>query len=685
MTTLVQLPLEILQQIGNHLQGNDLVLCCCATKDLYEALYPLLFHRVHLRADRWLAQFMVALDNDRWAPLLLGKGARHLTIRWCNLTLDHLQKIADTCPWLVSLDIDSFSWNRLMLDQAEKHRARLLEHGDASNGENSPPTGPMAVPLLFSASNTNRSVSYAKDIASLVPLRLDGQNDTRVDISRVIFGRVLHLMLRYHDCLTTLHLNLNDGLSGALDVYNLLDQVPQMQHLSLSHAFHILTITDIEYIHSACRHLKSLELSGFCLNRLLIGQHHHIVKCTSLERLVIRFSSGWSFYWHWLWYFGKKYSSSLKDLVCSCSTSMGMHRVDDDAETIENCYAVFADQHAASLERLHLINLATSHAFWEHMSERVAQKKDKAPSTMLLTDATVTHPQINGDMRIVRMISDYVHQSVRALTLSLPGFTENGRNGGSVHDVCRDFGRCQHLTSLTLKLPPFIFSPPDRSTSGIPLDFLLAQCRHLTSLSVDHGTLTITNTPSFNHPLRTLTLNNVMLASAVLTSALVPLINLTSLHMSRCIVQYNYEHPHDLDLPLPMSWQLPRTKPIRVILDQIRFYQGQGRFGEKLNHLSIYEIATGARRAWAFSRDHGAVELSTSLGRRRAGELRRCATTKDRPSYAEDDGADSPYAGSRRRIPSYKTLTRQQYHVKLSCHRLHMLTVNGNSVIDLGK
>ncbi|ORX58749.1 hypothetical protein DM01DRAFT_1405381 [Hesseltinella vesiculosa] len=723
MTTLLALPLEILQQIVSHLTSDDILTCCCVCKTIHHAVYPNLFHHVFIRNGRALTKFLHSLNtNMDDAEHSLGCATRDLRLRFCRMNVQQLQDLTTHCPRLTSLDIDHFTWSQLINKEYEHQRSRLtftnpefalnpdMELGQlithlAPSNHPTPPTVVAGHPKPASGRDhadvafDNSTAAHPDPASPSASSSRHPTIDYRLSLNAMVatltttplselrshlFSRLLKTTFQHYHHLTALHLDLDDGLSRSVDIYHILDLVPHLLHLKLNHAFHILTITDIEYVHNACRHLKHLELTGFCLNRLQIGQHHSIAKNHVLESLVLRFSSGWSYYWHWLWYIGRKYASQLKVLECNCTASMGLYRALDGTAIIQNCYSVFAQQHAASLQQFSLVNLSTSQDLWHQMIQS-SQPTSPSPAATNITKAKFTNQHPIGDLHLIRSILTYLKPSIQDLVISLPNLNDAGPFG-CVLDVMNGLHQCTYLTRLTLKLPPYVFAPPDHSGVGVALDTLLRHGAHLKWLAMEHGTLSLVDAVPPNHPLTGLELHHVNLSTSFLCSGLMPLNHLKHITLAKCVIHCTYGIPNDVCLPVSMAWHFPPHRSLHVDLNYLRFYQCGNLNGDRLNDITLYELSTDRARSWMISHDRRVVPLTESMGRRSAGELRRRPTTDSRRGYIEYDFVETEVdnALADEVIATRTTgqsVLEQQYCIKLVVHAMSKLTINQHIVV----
>ncbi|CAO3589886.1 unnamed protein product [Absidia cylindrospora] len=513
----------------------------------------------------------------------------------------------------------------------------------------------------------------------------------------------LNLTFTRYQNLTTLSLNLVGYTPQFINIYQVLPLLSGLRSLKLLNVYHVLTMYDMDNIHTHCPRLTDLTLSGFCLNRTRIPLP--VTQCLTLRHLCIEFSSGWSYYYNWLWYIGRKYTN-LSSVRCECTSTMGIHSVNPlDDQDKEEGLTVFAQQHALTLKKLELINLVFDKRLMEALQDPNGTNTNTNHDDMMInigddlnnddhaesmmewnttatptqqTRPSLTSGQFNNHTTIIKAevfvsILRYVQHTIRTLSIAWPMMDPS-----NVH-LCNLLTRCVFLTELTIQLPGYIVGMSDNNGT-VPFDRILQCCPVLTKLHINHGKIFMVGHDNDNpatqqplsYPLKTLVLEFVFVPSCFMVMENYGLLNLEQISLDHCAI-YNMNRRTPSNPKIMLDWLFhtpapPPRPPLDINLYHTRFVNPEtNRPSLVCDYISILQHGKGEEDAWAVRSSYvqKVVRMSSSMIRRKSGQLKRNNYRQQLPSEFHHG----------------QTPTTPKVGILIYCHSLNSLRVNGSQLI----
>ncbi|ORZ14105.1 hypothetical protein BCR42DRAFT_452682 [Absidia repens] len=657
MACLNSLPVELLHHVCIYLNSKEVLQMISVNRYFYTILYSNLFQNVKIDGTRKLHLFLTALENGRQNSAHYGWATKTFQIVYTPIMRHQLAILLQECPRISELDMDSIAWHHI----CPHKRGRIW--------------------------NPNSDA----------------------------FRECLNITFTQYQNLTVLSLNLSGYTSQIIDIYQLLPLVSGLHTLKLLNVYHLLTMNDMDKIHTYCPRLMDLTLSGFCLNRTRIPLP--VTQCLTLRHLCIEFSSGWSYYYNWLWYIGRKYIN-LSSLRCECTSAMGIRSPSVlDEQEMEEGFTVFAQQHALTLKKLELINIVFDKSFMEALRDPYGinyfygnddddiminidddiDNKDHVGSMMdwnttatpmRRTRASLTSAKFNNHTTFIKpevfvSILHYVQHTIRTLSIAWPMMGPD-----HIH-LCNCLMRCVFLTELAIQIPGYMVGMADNNET-VPFDQILQCCPLLIKLHINHGKIYMVghgnhngSVNTLNYPLKTLVLEFVFIPSCFMVMENYGLLNLEQISLDHCAI-YNMNPRTPSNPKIMLDWLFPipappsliesdstltlPRRPLTISLYHNLFVNPETNMASLVcDYVSISQHGKGEEGSWILRSGYiqKILRMSSSMLRRKSGQLKRNNYRQQVPSEFHDGQAPTtPNVG-----------------ILLYCHSVDSLCVNGLQLI----
>lgn len=428
-----QYPNEIFDNISYYLTAKQRGVCQAVCRSWRILFIPPQYRHIQLKGRRQFNQFYNSLNTN-----FLGHYVRRLSVDDVYMTASELNSLPALCPNLVELSFHGKSMDVSSLERCSQFTE-----------------------TPFSQWKYLRRLTGLQDL-TVIKCLLQSSSSPLPSLTYLSVSFQAHDMSFKEEFLRGLH------------------RAQSLQSLSLDHA--ILSLADMEIIHSSCPNLQKLQLTNTRLEPIghTIQEKRAVANqlfSPALYMETFEFKNSGDLYqdYEWLYYFSLKYIHLVRlELWCEYSVNTPYPEVLPTVSDLEErCVALASlGMHCLYLKSVKLLNITMNQWLFQAMDHVGTQLEEIALGDM--SDNTIDILQYLGQS----------NQNVSSLTLwGWPSLCiqETMAETISILGQCSD-----RLSSLTLSMQ---FS--GIRNSPIPIDLLLSSCSKLKYLKLDNTQVTL--------------------------------------------------------------------------------------------------------------------------------------------------------------------------------------------------